>query len=345
MESGARIVSLIIAGVITLILLAFLSLMRESTPTVMLVAGTICYATTFMVLWVVLEFLIFSEVNRINESFNRFRMGEYEVLPQKGINVFAALRRTSQELQRFATDKQKEISKLRQLETYRKEFIANISHELKTPLFAAQGFVHTLLDGAAEDASVRDKFLRKAAKSLDHLDQLIQDLLTLSQLESGAITMKYSIFNIEQLCEEIFEQFENKILKKEIQTKIEKKPMIAPLVKADRFRIGQVLANLIGNAIKYNNEKGHVTVRLELQGDSWLISVHDDGFGIPPEHLNRIFERFYRVDKSRSKKQGGTGLGLAISKHIIEAHQSKIEVESVVDKGTTFSFRLPKATV
>jgi two-component system phosphate regulon sensor histidine kinase PhoR len=344
MESGSRIVSLGLATLITAILLAFLSLMKEATFSVLLVGGSICFATCFMLFFVVLEFLIFREVNRINEFFERFERGNFFVLPESRGNIFAPLQRTSRELQIFAASKQEEIGKLRKLELYRKEFIADISHELKTPLFAAQGFVHTLLDGAADDPQVRDKFLRKAAKSLDYLDELIQDLLTLSQLESGSIAMKSDIFNVFQLIEEIVEQFENKILKKNITIHLDQPQNRSPFVKADRFRISQVLANLIGNAIKYNNENGNVWIKIDSLGDHYKISVKDDGFGIPPEHLSRIFERFYRVDKSRSKKQGGSGLGLAISKHIIEAHNSKIDVESLVDKGTTFSFYLPKGS-
>ncbi len=343
MESGSRIVSLGVALITTAILLAFLSLMRDATVSIFLVAGSICFASSFMLFFIVLEFLVFREVNRINEYFERFEQGNYVLLPESKGNIFAPLQRTGRELQNFAAAKQDEIGKLRKLELYRKEFIADISHELKTPLFAAQGYVHTLLDGAADDPEVRDKFLRKAAKSLDFLDELIQDLLTLSQLESGAIVMKSDIFDISALIEEIIEQFENKIIKKNTTIHIEKPNQTIPFVKADRFRISQVLANLIGNAIKYNNENGNVWIKIEPKSDSWHISIKDDGFGIPPEHLNRIFDRFYRVDKSRSKKQGGTGLGLAISKHIVEAHHSKIDVESVVNKGTVFSFNLPKA--
>ena len=213
---------------------------------------------------------------------------------------------------------------------------------LKTPIFAAQGFVHTLLDGAVKDKSVRTKFLKKAARSLDGLDVLVQDLVTLSQMEIGEIRMHFEYFDIYQLVEDVVEQFESKFQRKEISFSIQPEEKQQILVYADPQRIFQVLLNLTSNAINYTDDGGDVEIKLDLKKNEVNVSVIDSGIGIPKEDMERVFQRFYRVDKSRSRKQGGTGLGLAIVKHIIELHQSKIVVNSKVGKGSTFSFKLPK---
>jgi two-component system phosphate regulon sensor histidine kinase PhoR len=251
----------------------------------------------------------------------------------------------SQEITAYATRKQHEIDELRKLETFRREFIADVSHELKTPIFAAQGFVLTLLDGAVEDENVRYKFLKKAAKSLEGLNLLVQDLLVLSQLESGDLTMKLDIFDIQDLVKDIFEQLEEKAQKKNITMSIRNINSKGIYVNADPIRMMQVMTNLILNGIKYGNDDGFVAVEFkedEKDNNKVVIIVEDNGIGIPKEHVKRIFDRFYRVEKSRSKKQGGTGLGLAIVKHILEKHNSKAQVNSIVDKGSVFTFKLEK---
>ena len=238
--------------------------------------------------------------------------------------------------------KEQEIEDLKKLEVFRREFLADISHELKTPIFAAQGFVHTLLDGAVKDKNVRDRFLKKAAKSLDGLDNLVQDLLTISQMETGQITMKFENFNIFELVREVFEQLEDKSDKKNISTKIAGWVDPNIFVYADMRRIYQVMINLVNNAIKYIPEGGQVSVGFKKQKNLIHVTVQDNGDGISEEHTSRIFERFYRIEKSRSKGiQGGTGLGLAISKHIVEAHNSILSVSSKLGKGSTFSFDVP----
>ncbi len=236
-------------------------------------------------------------------------------------------------------EREREIERLKRLEATRQDLIANVSHELKTPIFAAQGFVHTLLDGAAKEKGVRKKFLKKAARSLDGLDMLVQDLLTLSQMESGQIKMRFGVFDLYALTAEVFDQFRSKVDKRGITLRIEG-PHRKVRAYGDEARIGQVMANLIANAIKHSDEGGEVIVRFEGTNRTVRVSVQDFGEGVPPEHINRIFERFYRVDKSRSREKGGTGLGLAIVKHILEGHQTIAEVESEPGKGSTFSFRL-----
>jgi two-component system phosphate regulon sensor histidine kinase PhoR len=249
------------------------------------------------------------------------------------------LQNINDEIYSFALLKQKEIDELKKLEAFRREFIADVSHELKTPIFAAQGFVHTLLDGAVNDKQVRNRFLKKAARSLDGLDMLVQDLLTLSQIESGDIKMKFEPVDLWKLSSEVVDQFEEKAAKKNIRLKLVDSDHRMS-VHADWKRITQVMTNLISNAINYTPEGGEVTVSFDVSKKNITVFVTDNGEGIPQQHVSRIFERFYRVDKSRSREKGGTGLGLAIVKHILEGHGSHADVESVVGKGSTFSFKL-----
>lgn len=237
--------------------------------------------------------------------------------------------------------KQAEIERLKRQEVFRKDFIADVSHELKTPIFAAQGFVHTLLDGAVKEKNVRKKFLKKAAKSLDGLDMLVQDLLTLSQIETGQIKMRFKTFDLYTLTEEVFDQFKSKVNKKDITLRIEG-AVGKVSAYGDPLRIGQVMTNLISNAIKHSGEGTEVVVSFSVRKNSVTTYVKDEGEGIPAEHINRIFERFYRVDKSRSREKGGTGLGLAIVKHILDGHQTRAEVVSEPGKGATFSFELSR---
>lgn len=243
----------------------------------------------------------------------------------------------------YVTKKQKEIDELKKLELFRREFLADVSHEFKTPIFAAQGFIHTLLDGAMDDVNVRERFLRKAANNLDSLDVLVKDLLVLSQMETGDIKMNIAPVDIHLLTLNIFGRLENIASKRKISLKVKPDQLGELWVMADQDRMEQVLLNLIENAIKYGKEEGKVIVHFTETKKQVEIAIRDNGPGIPQEHLNRIFERFYRVDKSRSKERGGTGLGLAIVKHIISAHDSKIAVLSKPEKGSTFSFKLEKS--
>ncbi len=246
-------------------------------------------------------------------------------------------------IKQYVDIKESEIENYKKLIHFRREFIANVSHELKTPLFAAQGFVHTLLDGAIKDKTVRKKFLKKAAKSLDNLELLVQDLLVLSQIESGEIKMNFEYFSLEKLILDILAQFENRAEDKQIVISFTSDAEIEDTsVFGDWQRIQQVLNNLLSNALNYTDEGGEVEIQISEEDDKLRVSVSDTGIGIPDEDLGRIFERFYRVDKSRSREKGGTGLGLAIVKHILDVHHTEISVKSKVGEGTVFSFLLSK---
>ena len=240
---------------------------------------------------------------------------------------------------------QREIKKLKDLETYRREFLGEVSHELKTPIFAIQGFIHTLIDGAMNDDRVNVQFLKKAMKKADRLSNLVEDLLIITQAESGEMEMKIRKFPIYDMARDVVDMLEYKFTKKNrnISCKIISKVQEEAMVLADRERIQQVLTNLIDNAVKYGSVDGDVKIILEPKEEKILISVEDTGPGIEKQHLDKIFRRFYRVDKSRSRDKGGTGLGLSICKHLIKMHGEQIYVESEPGKGTRFSFTLKKA--
>ncbi|HRI78387.1 MAG TPA: ATP-binding protein [Cyclobacteriaceae bacterium] len=341
MVYSARTMALLLAVCIALVTVLFLSLVQSVERNGLLVAGIISFSGSYLLIYVVLEFLVFREINRIYKMLEKLRKKELSGIQTQKSGALNPLKNINDEIYSFALLKQKEIDELRKLEAFRREFIADVSHELKTPIFAAQGFVHTLLDGAVNDKNVRHRFLKKAAKSLDGLDVLVQDLLTLSQIESGDIKMKFETFDLFRLCHEVADQLEEKAQKKNIKLKLSD-PHHKIFVHADYQRIYQVITNLVSNAINYTQEGGNVTVSFDVSKKNITTIVEDNGEGIPSEHLARIFERFYRVDKSRSREKGGTGLGLAIVKHILEGHGTRTEVESSPGKGSRFSFKLSR---
>ena len=236
-----------------------------------------------------------------------------------------------------------EINILKDQENYRREFLGNISHELKTPLFTIQGYILTLLEGAMKDKKVREKYIIRAAKGVDRLISIVKDLDLITQFESGIKTVDKSKFNIYELVDNVFELMEFEAEKNNISLLNEKDENNPNYVYADKERIIQVLTNLVVNSIKYGTENGFTKVVVEnSDNENLLIKVIDNGEGIDEEHLPRLFERFYRIDKNRSRKKGGSGLGLSIVKHIIEAHNQQIFVKSEIGVGTEFSFTLSK---
>lgn len=333
--------ALLLALCIALVTTLFLSFPGSVNGNDLLVAFIITFTVGSLLIFVVLEFLFFREIKEIEKLLNKVRQeapGAIKDQESGGLKLFKSIH---ENIYSFAGLKHREIDELRKQEEFRKDFIADVSHELKTPIFAAQGFVHTLLDGAVKDKAVRKKFLKKAAKSLDGLDRLVQDLLTLSNIETGRIKMHFEKIDLYTLTQEVMEQFEVKAEKKNINLHIEG-PLRKVMVFADGQRITQVMTNLLSNAIKHSDKDAEVIVSFSATKKSVITQVTDYGEGIPKEHINRIFERFYRVDKSRSREKGGTGLGLAIVKHILEGHNSKTRVESTPGKGSTFGFKLPR---
>ncbi len=254
------------------------------------------------------------------------------------------IRDVEQEVRDWAKAKAQEIDTLKEQEKFRREFLTNVSHEFKTPLFAIQGYLDALQEGLIEDdRELAQQFLDKASKNLDRLSYLIHDLDEISKLESGKFPVNYQIFDIATLVQEVMESMEDKAAPYQIQLVFKTKYQGSTLVSADRDKITQVLVNLLDNSFKYGKKNGHTYIRIYPLFDQVLVEVTDDGIGIEEKSLVRVFERFYRADKSRSRKIGGSGLGLAIVKHIVEAHQQTITVRSTEGVGTTFAFTLEKA--
>lgn len=342
MQWQSRILPVSLALLIAIITTSFSALFNVEAS-ILIILFLICFASSYFLIATALEFLVFREINEIYLSFEKIKKKDFKLTRRRLSTLTASpLQQLNEELYEYATKKQAEIDYLTQLEAFRREFLADVSHELKTPIFAAQGFIHTLIDGAVEDPEVRDKFLQKAAKSLEGLDHLVQDLITLSQMEAGIIKMHFQETNLNLILEEVFEQLEEKAIERNIAFVIDERTSPECIVWADRNRIRQVLTNLIENGIKYGKDGGFVKVWLLQTKEHCVIEVEDNGTGIPKKHLTRIFERFYRVEKSRSKEKGGSGLGLAIVKQIIDAHEGSIEVESKVDKGSTFRVTLKR---
>lgn len=250
----------------------------------------------------------------------------------------------TKEVELFARNKKLEIEALKIRENYRREFIGNVSHELKTPLFTVQGYIETLLDGALNDKKTREKYLERANKGVERLIYIVKDLDMITKLEVGELSLEKETFDIVELIKNVFELLEMKASKNLVYLTFDKKYPQPLLVKADRDRIQQVLSNLIVNSIKYGRNKGTTEISIEnLIMNKMLIRVTDNGEGIENNKIPRLFERFYRVDKSGSREQGGSGLGLSIVKHILDAHNEKIYVESQIEIGSEFSFTLEKA--
>jgi two-component system phosphate regulon sensor histidine kinase PhoR len=342
MFTTSRGISLILALAISALVAAFLSLIDGATPVLIFVAWGVSFSSAYLLISFMLEFLIFKEIGDIYSLMEKIQRKDLSEISDKGSkSSISPLRKINKVINSYAIARQKEIDTLQKNAVFRREFIADISHELKTPIFATQGYIHTLLDGAIDDKQVRMRFLKRAAKSLDSLDVLVQDLLTLNQMESGVIKFNFTEFDLKALLEEVMEELEHKASKRDMHIDFEVEPGKHYLTIGDRQKIYRVCQNLIFNAMKYNQNGGGVNVSMTTHKNSIQVDVKDDGQGIPPEDLKRIFERFYRVEKSRNKKEGGTGLGLAIVKHILEGHKSKISVSSTVGKGSIFSFSLP----
>ena len=258
-------------------------------------------------------------------------------VPEKDIDEKA-----SDNIREGTEEKKTELEKLKGLETYRKEFLGNIYHELKTPIFNIQGYILTLMEGGLDDPDINKLYLERTEQNINRLISVVDDLESISGLESGSLNLKIEKFNIKKIIKEVFEHNEIRAKKLNIKLETGKTRESAETVRADKKWIFQVLNNLIMNSINYGVKNGRTTVNLKLSGDKVYIEVKDNGIGISDEHVHRIFERFYRVDKSRSRDTGGTGLGLSIVKHIIEAHKQTIQVKSVPGKGSSFTFTLDR---
>lgn len=301
----------------------------------------ITFIISFFIIYVVYNDIIFRKIDRLYELVKQQQPKE---IPNTEFQLeeVDAITRLEDEIKKLAQERTKEVEQYKNLDSYRKEFLGNVSHELKTPIFNIQGYLSTLIDGGINDPEINIEYLKRADRSVDRMIHIIDDLETISQLEIGALELDVEVYDIAQQVKDIFEALELQASKKNIRLQLAKKYDKPLLVKADKFRVRQVLVNLITNSIKYGKENGKTIITLNLFDEQVIVEIKDNGIGIAEKHLPRLFERFYRVDKGRSREQGGTGLGLAIVKHIIEAHNQTIDVTSTLNEGTTITFTLER---
>ncbi|MAU36074.1 MAG: two-component sensor histidine kinase [Flavobacteriales bacterium] len=293
----------------------------------------IFFLITFLLIYHVLRNFFYERIKVVYKNIYKNKM----VTNIKDLDI----ERVEKEAEQWANAKEEELNAYKEDQNYRREFIGNVSHELKTPIFNIQGYVETLLDGGINDTEINLKYLQRANKSIDRMINIIEDLDVISRLESDLDYLDFQSFNIVNLVNEVFDACE--MMANEMKIKMELiNESSSNFILADQDKIQQVFLNLISNSIKYGKHNGVIFVRLYDMDEKMLIEVEDDGIGIAHESINRLFERFYRVDKDRSRKVGGTGLGLAIVKHILEGHNQKINVESKLGYGTKFSFILEK---
>lgn len=333
---SALIVGAVSAGISILIF-------DTNWPSVFLFAGILtfaCFSIVYLAIYQI-QFSRLETLNEINKNITRKRFRDYKKVKSGGTDELDYLIKQSI---RASETVEREIQRLNRIENYRKEFIGDISHELKTPIFAIQGFIETLLNGAINDEDVNRKFLQKAMRNVSRLIFLTKDLMEISKLETGELKSDVQDIYLHKIIEEVVESLQHKAEREDISLDIENLST-NDIVVADRSQIKQVLINLIENAIKYNKPGGDVKVGTKPFSQDEkrvLVYVEDTGIGINQQYIDRVTERFFRVDKSRAREKGGTGLGLAIVKHIMEAHDEEFFIESTPSVGSTFSFTLTK---
>jgi two-component system phosphate regulon sensor histidine kinase PhoR len=297
------------------------------------------FSVTFTLVYFTLERFIYHKIKLLYRATNMYRIKKDFSSLDLDMKT-DIMGKVSKDVARWMVDQHNAIGRLEERESFRREFIGNLAHELKTPVFSIQGYILTLLEGGLEDKEINRLFLERAANGVERITSLIKDLDAISKLESGQVNLEKKRFDFIKLAQEVADELEMKAKKRKIKLEIQNSFDKEIWVNADRVKIAQVLTNLLNNAITYSKEGGNVIVKSNQFDRKILIDVEDDGVGINQEDLDRIFERFYRVEKSRARHKGGTGLGLAIVKHIIEAHGESITAQSKPGKGTTFTFSL-----
>ena len=323
--------------------LALLNFYFQHNWLYMLATWVVALGTSFVVFYYLTERFVYSKIKLIYKLIHNLKLGKDL---KDAIGEYVSddpIYDVEQEVKEWAKNKKSEIDSLKKQEEFRREFLANISHEFKTPLFAIQGYIEALQDDLLTNPEQTEKFLNKAAKNVDRLSFLVKDLDAISKLESGELPINYEIFDISILLQEVVESLELQAKKHHINLEFKDKYQTATKVEADREKIRQVLVNLIDNSIKYGKPNGTTALKLFELHDQILVEVTDDGVGIEEKYQARIFERFYRTDQSRSREIGGSGLGLAIVKHMLEAQNQTITVRSTEGIGSTFAFTLQKA--
>lgn len=297
---------------------------------------------TYLVVNFALDRYIYRRIKLIYKTIRQAKVS----MPNKGVDLTRdkyVLDNVEKEVAEWAAMRENEINTLKTLEQYRKRFLGNVAHELKTPIFSIQGFIHTLLDGAVHDEAVNTRYLERAALNVERLLTIVEDLDTITKLESGELILEIQEFDLKALVREVFADLEIKARGRGITLRFKEGADKPFRVKGDREYIRQVITNLIVNSLNYGKEGGLTKVSMYDMDKQVLVEVSDNGIGIEEKHLNHLFDRFYRVDKSRSRAHGGSGLGLSIVKHILEAHGQSINVRSTLGVGSTFGFTLDKA--
>jgi two-component system phosphate regulon sensor histidine kinase PhoR len=345
MKTASPKVMAFIISLIAAVVTGFVAVFVPDIPTtsdVLVVLGVmvIVFGLMFFVVQYLITRFIFEKINPIYKTIQNLNIPENQL--RKDLESKDIISEVNREVLEWADTKSKEINKLKELESYRKEFLGNVSHELKTPIFNIQGYVLTLLDGALNDPSINKKYLERTEKSINRLISVVEDLESISKLESKVLKLVMERVNIVQLVAEAFDSQEMRARKRGIKLVFKEEYDDPIWVIADKKRIFQALTNLVVNSINYGKEGGRTKVSFMDMNENVLIEINDNGIGIPKQDIPRVFERFYRVDKSRSREQGGTGLGLAIVKHIVEAHNQSINVRSGLNDGTSFVFTLKK---
>jgi len=336
--------SALIIGMLLLLGLIFLKIFFNlNISNIFLVSLPIVFSgVSYLIFYFALERFIYQRIKLIYKSIYELKSSKIKPFKRNSLSN-TVIEEVEQEVNKWKLDKQNEIEQLKKNETYRREFLGNVSHELKTPLFNIQGYIETLRDGGINDKNINKKYLKKASKNVERLTAIVKDLEFISKTEHQSIHLEMKPFNIFDLMEEIKESLDLNAKASGITIKHKNDFDPAYMVFADRERISQVLINLVINSIKYGKPGGITHLGCYDMDEHYLIKISDNGIGISKDHLPRLFERFYRVDSNRSREQGGTGLGLSIVKHIIESHDQTIDVSSTPGVGTSFNFTLMKA--
>ena len=336
----AVITALLISFFLTLFWSVFLFYIDEFQWSYSILTFLLCFILSFVLIQFRVNRFIYKRIEKI---YNDLIFLETETGPIHSVPISTDLDFLSKELSKYTRLKKMELESFRAREEFRKEFVGNVAHELKTPLFTVQGYISTLLDGALKDPEVLKKYLKRADKGVDRLIYIVKDLDMITKIEFGDTKLVQSNFNIIEVIENVFDQLEMKAIKKNITLSFDELTPSSVFVHADEERIQQVLTNLLVNSIKYGHNNGTTEVTVEsLSDDKVIVRITDNGEGIEAEHIPRLFERFYRVDKSGARSEGGSGLGLSIVKHIVEAHGEKIFIKSKYGIGSEFSFTLQK---
>lgn len=335
-KNNISVFSFLISFFFSIVTLLIILIIGENTKyffTLFFLIFTICFISFYF------SFKFFLS-KTIKKLIDEFYSSEYNLSDQTNLDNLDSL---SNSLKEYAKNKNLQIELLKDQDNYRKDFIGNISHELKTPLFTIQSYILTLIDGGMDDPNILKKYLKRSSKAIDRLTYLVKDLDLISQFESGVKNIEKEKFDILSIINNVYELLEMESKKNKISLELDRNYLKPIFVMADKERIQQVITNLVMNSIKYGVENGTTEMSIQdLNEEKFIISVTDNGLGISKKHLPRLFERFYRVDKSGNRKKGGSGLGLSIVKHVIEAHNEKIFVESNKNVGSEFSFTLEK---